>query len=281
MTRSDASSVGTASTSPSASAGKLASVGATSEQKQRDALERRMRVVELYTQGMSVRAVAAVVGCHPQTARADLRDSGVPVRGTNKPQTAARICARDGCENSFRPSPRQLRNGFGKYCSRACDHEAHRIHPKPDPRVCARDGCENTFTPTGSNVAMGWGTYCSQRCSALSTDAHRRKKGETIACQELRPRDLAVRRSAPPRARRRLLAGVLGQVPVEEGHRDLAGRCEPRAGEGTAGLARPVEWPAGGPYAGRPFANRCTTRRSGQARGSGVGQARDRISAAR
>ena len=132
---------------------------------------------------MSVRAVAAVVGCHPQTARADLRDSGVPVRGTNKPQTAARICARDGCENSFRPSPRQLRNGFGKYCCAACDHEAHRIHPKPDPRVCARDGCENTFTPTGSNVAMGWGTYCSQRCSALSTDAHRRKKGETIACK--------------------------------------------------------------------------------------------------
>jgi len=58
------------------------------------------------------------------------------------------------------------------------------MYAQPEERVCARDGCENRFTPSGSNVAMGWGKFCSKRCSALSTDAHRRKKGLEIACLE-------------------------------------------------------------------------------------------------
>lgn len=149
-----------------------------------DATERRRRVVDLYAQGLSVQAAAAAVGCHSQTARADIRAAGLEVRGTNKPQTAPRVCAREGCERLFRPSPRQLRSGFGRFCSRECDHEAHRLHPKPEPRVCAREGCDTTFTPTAANAAGGWGKFCSRRCSALSTGAHRRAKGRMISCRE-------------------------------------------------------------------------------------------------
>ncbi|MBA2642808.1 MAG: hypothetical protein H0U82_07780 [Actinobacteria bacterium] len=157
--------------------------GQSAAERRRQIAERGQQVVELYGSGMSVADVAKRTGCHPQTARADLGDAGVLIRGTNKPQTTSRTCERDGCENVFRPTPAQLRKGFGKYCTRACDHEAHRIHPQAEERVCARDGCEERFTPTGSNVAMGWGKFHSKRCSALSTDAHRRKKGREVECR--------------------------------------------------------------------------------------------------
>lgn len=153
------------------------------DERQRQIDERREHVVALYASGMSVAAVAERIGCHPQTARADLREAGVEVRGTNAPQTEPRICAREGCVNVFRPSPRQLRNGDGRFCSRKCGREAHRIHPQPDERVCARHGCENRFTPGAWNAAHGWGSYCSKRCSALSTGAHRRKQGRLVPCR--------------------------------------------------------------------------------------------------
>ena len=142
--------------------------------------ERRQKVLRLHEQGLTQRVIAERLGCHWHTVRLDLRAVGVPPKSTNKPTTEPRVCAREGCKNVFRPTPAQVRKGFGKYCSRACDHEAHRIYPQPEERECER--CGNRFRPTGSNVAMGWGRFCSRRCSALSTSAHERKKGRLVAC---------------------------------------------------------------------------------------------------
>lgn len=153
---------------------------ATSTEREQATAERRQQVVALYAGGMSVADVANRLGCHPQTARADLRVSGVAIRGTNQPQTTPRPCAH--CGEMFRPSPKQLRDGYGKYHSRKCGGEAHRIHRQPEERICARGGCEKPFTPEGFNVSMGWGKYCSTRCSALSTGAHVRKRGREVAC---------------------------------------------------------------------------------------------------
>jgi transposase len=146
--------------------------------------ERRRRAVELHQQqGLSTQKVADALGCTWETARRDLEAAGFTFRHSKRAIVVEeRECARDGCSNMFRPTPGQLLDGHGKYCSRKCDHEAHRIHPVPEERVCARDGCENRFTPGASNVALGWGHYCSRRCSALSTGAHQRKKGREVDC---------------------------------------------------------------------------------------------------
>jgi transposase len=145
--------------------------------------ERRRRVVELHQQGLSTQKVADALGIGWETARRDAEAAGLTFRRSRRAIVVeARECAREGCSNMFRPTPGQLRAGHGKYCSRECDHEAHRIHPVPGPRVCAREGCENIFTPGGSNVAMGWGKYCSNRCAAVSTSAHQKKKGRDVAC---------------------------------------------------------------------------------------------------
>jgi len=146
--------------------------------------ERRRRAVELYRQGLPIKAVAAELGCALSTAWSDLKAEGVEFRHTNEPQTEPRECSREGCENVFRPTAVQLRNGYGKFCSRQCDHEAHRKYAKPAERVCARDACEEPFTPTGSNVHYGWGKFCSNRCSALSTSAHQKRKGDTVTCEQ-------------------------------------------------------------------------------------------------
>jgi len=144
--------------------------------------ERRREVLRLHEQGLTQPAIAERFGCHAFTVRRDLRALGVPAASTNVPTTEPRTCAREGCSTVFRPTPRQLRDGYGKFCSRQCDHEAHRIHPKPDERVCARPGCGTRFTPTGANVAAGWGRYCTKRCSALSSYERGKKKGRIVAC---------------------------------------------------------------------------------------------------
>jgi hypothetical protein len=144
--------------------------------------QRREHAVALYKELRSVQKVAGILGCSPMTVWRDIKAAGVTLFHTNEPKTEERICARDGCENRFRPTPRQVRLGYGKFCSRHCDHEAHRIYEKPTERECARPGCENRFTPTGSNVAMGWGSYCSKRCSAVMTYDRKRKKGQIVAC---------------------------------------------------------------------------------------------------
>lgn len=150
-----------------------------------DRNERRRQAVELHQQGFSTQKVADEIGCSWETARRDLEAAGFEFRRTKRAsKIEPRVCAREGCEKVFRPSPAQLRKGFGKFCSGPCDHEAHRKYPQPEERVCARDGCETRFTPKGSNVAMGWGKFCSPRCSALSTGAHVRKKGREVVCLE-------------------------------------------------------------------------------------------------
>lgn len=146
--------------------------------------ERRQEALRLYKQGLTQRVIAERLGCHWHTVRLDLRAGGVPPRSTNKPTTEPKVCARQGCDNVFRPTPAQIRKGFGKFCSRECDHEAHRIHPRAEERVCARPDCQNRFIPDGFNVAAGWGKYCSSRCSALSTSAHQKKKGRVVACRK-------------------------------------------------------------------------------------------------
>ena len=129
-----------------------------------------------------MKEVAVELGCALSTAWSDLKAEGVQFRHTNEPKTEPRSCAREGCETMFRPTAVQLRKGYGRFCSRGCDHEAHRIYPKPEERVCGRDGCEERFTPTGSNVAYGWGKFCSKRCSAISTEAHTKRQGQMVAC---------------------------------------------------------------------------------------------------
>lgn len=146
-------------------------------------IERRNSAVELYEQGLPTARVAEELGVSLMTAWRDLKAMDVQFRHSNKPMTEPRVCARDGCDGIFRPTPKQVRDSNGKYCSRECDHEAHRIYAKPDERVCNRDGCEKRFTPTGANVAYGWGTFCSKRCAALSTSAHQKTKGVIVGCQ--------------------------------------------------------------------------------------------------
>lgn len=145
-------------------------------------VDRAKVAAELYAQGQSLRQVGRALGVSPATVFADLTRLGVARRPPPERATVERTCTREGCENRFRPTSRQLRAGYGKFCSRACDHEAHRIYPRPEARVCVRPGCDNTFTPIGAHAARGWGKYCSKRCSAISTGAHVKRRGKTIAC---------------------------------------------------------------------------------------------------
>lgn len=148
------------------------------------AVERRKRAVELYDQGLSAEKVGHQLGRSATVVLGYLRAEGVQPRRSSASAWEERICARPECGNVFRPSPALIRKGFGKYCSRECDHEAHRIHPRAEERVCARPDCQNRFIPDGFNVAAGWGKYCSSRCSALSTSAHQKKKGRVVACRK-------------------------------------------------------------------------------------------------
>ncbi|HEV2591028.1 MAG TPA: helix-turn-helix domain-containing protein [Gaiellaceae bacterium] len=142
--------------------------------------ERRQRASELYAQGLPCSEVAEALGVGTMTVWRDLKAIGVTFRHSNEPQIKPRPC--EVCGAEFRPSPKQVRNGFGRFCSRKCGGEAHRIHPKAEPRTCAREGCDVVFTPTGANVSMGWGKYCSKACSSSVTRNTDKGKLKSLKC---------------------------------------------------------------------------------------------------
>src|SRR5438128_1749886 len=75
-----------------------------------------------------------------------------------------RICAWEGCETIFTPTPGQIKRGVGRYCSRDCANASLRRHPVPDERECARPRCSVRFVPDAHKAAHGRGRYCSRAC---------------------------------------------------------------------------------------------------------------------
>jgi hypothetical protein len=154
------------------------------------ALEARAhRIAEHYLAGASLAAAGRAEGVSTMTAMRALKTIGVD-RRKPKPAPVPRECAREGCENTFKPSRRQLEQGFGKYCSNECDGLAHRKYPKPAPRVCAFEHCPREgepFTPAadkGAQDARGWNLYCSRMCARAAQRGRRlhSTKGEWIDC---------------------------------------------------------------------------------------------------
>jgi hypothetical protein len=146
------------------------------------------RVVAAYLAGATMDECAAMEGVSRRTIGRLLDAEGV-ARRHPQPRPDERVCARDGCDNCFRPTRRQLDQGYGLYCSNTCDGEAHRIYARPAERTCARDGCEVRFTPQsdkGWHEARGRNRYCSRRCYGVArSQAGKRakaKKGRWLRC---------------------------------------------------------------------------------------------------
>jgi hypothetical protein len=144
--------------------------------------ERRQRAAYLYVvEGLSLERTADELACSVSTVVRELEALGVERRRRKHPAPEPRVCARDGCDVVFTPTATQVLKGFGKFCSRECDHEAHRIHAKPVELVCALDGCDVVFTPSGYQLAQGWGLYHSRLCARRGVKRGRRK-GRLVEC---------------------------------------------------------------------------------------------------
>jgi hypothetical protein len=162
--------------------------GAIRDRRRQAALEHRaperadrgQRVADSYLAGRTLEECAAIENVSIRTIARDLEKGGI-ARRHRDPAPGERQCAREGCSNLFRPTRQQLDLGYGRFCSRECDHAAHRLYPQPDERECARAGCERRFRPTTYSVAQGEGRYCSRSCSALAQPKHR-DEGEWVAC---------------------------------------------------------------------------------------------------
>jgi hypothetical protein len=139
--------------------------------------------------GATLDEAGALEGVSAMTALRDLQSLGVE-RRKPEPAPGERECSRDGCKNMFRPTRRQLDQGYGRFCTRECDHLAHRVHPKPGPRVCAYKHCPRQgepFTPAsdkGSLEERGWNCFCSTACARAAQRGRRQrsKKGRWVKC---------------------------------------------------------------------------------------------------
>jgi hypothetical protein len=144
--------------------------------------ERARRAAELYLSDdePSYEECGNALGVSAHTVMRDLKSLGIAARKPD-PAPEPRPCQR--CGTPFSPTRRQLEQGFGRFCSRECDHEAHRIYPKPDERGCAREGCNNRFVPEAWAVAHGWGNYCSRKCAARA-EPRKAAKGQWLTCTQ-------------------------------------------------------------------------------------------------
>jgi hypothetical protein len=124
--------------------------------------------------------------CNPTTIWKDIKALGIEARpaGARRkygPPPTDRTCAHCGGPVTFRyPSDAidTQHQRKGVYCTRECQAEGLRRHPKPEPRRCARPSCGNVFQPRGVDVARGGGVYCSSECQRGE------RGGEFVACPE-------------------------------------------------------------------------------------------------
>src|SRR4051812_35494915 len=91
---------------------------------------RAYRIASSYLAGATLEEAARAEDVSPMTAMRDLNRLGIE-RRKPAPAPDQRECARLGCTRMFQPTRRQLNQGYGKFCSRKCAHEAQRIHAKP------------------------------------------------------------------------------------------------------------------------------------------------------
>jgi hypothetical protein len=149
-------------------------------------LARARRIAARYVAGATLEEAGRPEGVSASTAMRDLRALGLNRRKPD-PAPSPRTCARDGCSETFRPTHRQVEQGYGLYCSRECDHLAHRKYPKPEERQC--ETCGRPFTPAshlGANDAKGWNRYCSRPCARLAQRGKRGAravKGQRVECK--------------------------------------------------------------------------------------------------
>jgi hypothetical protein len=146
--------------------------------------QRAQRIAAAYAAGATLGEAGRAEGVSVMTAQRDLRALGIPARKPD-PAPPPRRCAREGCDSMFRPTRRQLELGYGRFCSRECDHEQHRIYAKPGPRDCAH--CGKSFTPNpdkGWAETQNWNRYCSRRCfgAAQRGPRQRSSKGQYVEC---------------------------------------------------------------------------------------------------
>jgi 5-methylcytosine-specific restriction endonuclease McrA len=73
----------------------------------------------------------------------------------------ARTC--EYCGKSFAVSPSKLKEGKGRFCSKACYEEDRKL----PPRTCQI--CGATFYPDRHRVAKGGGKFCSDACKRLGS----------------------------------------------------------------------------------------------------------------
>jgi len=87
--------------------------------------ERRRNDVALrYPQGVTDEEFAAAWGVSKTTIAKDRRARGVAARPSGRrpesPLPELRICEAEGCEKEFRPTRNQVKEGWGRFCSKAC-----------------------------------------------------------------------------------------------------------------------------------------------------------------
>ncbi len=146
--------------------------------------ERSDRIAAAYLSGLTLEACAALEQVSVRTAARDLDAERIP-RRHQLPRPEPRRCARVGCSETFSPTRRQVSQGMGLYCSRACSSAVHRIYECPTERHC--EICGKPFTPpsdSGWQDAAGWNRFCSILCAHVAQRGRRKnaRQGSWIAC---------------------------------------------------------------------------------------------------
>lgn len=91
-------------------------------------------------------------------------------RGENSPHWRGGqvACTCEQCGKIFAVRPSKIRNGSGKYCSRACyDLSSKRV-------TCTCEQCGKAFTVKPSGIKRGGGKYCSRACQGLAKSQNTR-----------------------------------------------------------------------------------------------------------
>jgi hypothetical protein len=90
------------------------------------------------------------------------RASAIGRRSRSNPDPGERVCARPGCEQTFRRPPAIVAVGKGRYCSRECaDYEKWRARGSRVPLTCEQCGCEYIVK---SPYYRGRQRFCSKEC---------------------------------------------------------------------------------------------------------------------
>lgn len=140
--------------------------------------------------GSTYDEIAELLGVSTSTVGRHLKRRGVTPRDTRfqrmYPKPKERECARPGCTNRFTPTATQVANGFGKYCSRECDHE-DRPSAKLDEakawlerHLLAGPSPRNEVEAAARKAGHAWATI---RRAADELNVWKRRQGPRTGCR--------------------------------------------------------------------------------------------------